>query len=119
MMNEPKFDLATAQLETINANDISEIFQFEDDGLDTPDMLDIVTQIEKENAQLVPKTNQNLAGPSTPKTINVSNVNNFQWRGNLPAGVQRIYKRFSKFTYVDVWGKVCSLRVRGLSRRTH
>ena len=77
-MNEPKFDLATAQLESINVNDISEIFQFEDEGLDTPDVLDIVTQIEKENAQLVPKTNQNLAGPSTPKTINVSNVNNFQ-----------------------------------------
>ena len=28
------------------------------------------------------------------------------------ASVQRIYKRFSKFTYVDVWGNVCSLHVR-------
>ena len=35
------------------------------------------------------------------------------------ASVQQIYKRFSKFAYADVWGNVCSLRVRGLSRGTH
>ena len=36
-----------------------------------------------------------------------------------PVGVQRICRRFSKFVYVEVWGNVCSLRVRGLSRRRH
>ena len=42
------------------------------------------------------------------------------WRTEgVSAGVQRIYKRFSKFVYVDVWGNICSLHVRGLSRRRH
>ena len=74
--NPPNFELANAELETINNNDLSDIFAF-DDEIESPDILSIVSQIEQENANMPPPI-PNV--PKAPKTINVSNVQNIQHR---------------------------------------
>ena len=74
---QPNFNLAMAELDTINTQDLSDIFGI-DDPIETPEVLDIVSQIEKENAQIVPVTSVQPTTPPTPKTINVSNVQNVQ-----------------------------------------
>ena len=79
--SQPNFDLASATLETINSDDLSQLFGIEEDILDTPDVLDIVTQIEKENAELAhtnPCTVKTIPPTTQPNTINVSNVSNVQ-----------------------------------------
>ena len=64
---EPNFDLTNAELKTINSEDLSDIFQF-DDEIEMPQVLDILTQIEKENESL------QVTKASPQKTTNVSLV---------------------------------------------
>ena len=66
--NPPNFELANAELQTINSNDLSDIFAL-DDQIESPDILSIVSQIEQENANMPPPI-PNV--PEEPKTINVS-----------------------------------------------
>ena len=74
---QPNFNLAMAELDTINTQNLSDIFGI-DDPIETPEVLDIVSQIEKKNAQIIPVTSIQPTTPTTPKTINVSNVQNVQ-----------------------------------------
>ena len=80
---EPNFDLGIANFETIDQRDLDEIFNG-DNLIELKEILDLVTQIEKENSQVVPETavpetrdeNQQIAKQPQAKnnTVNISNV---------------------------------------------
>ena len=75
---DQNFNLGLVELNTINQNDLSDIFQLDND-IESPDLLNIITQIEKENQQEVPKEetrNIDVAAPNTTKTVNVANIQN-------------------------------------------
>ena len=76
----PNFNLEIKELETINPEDLSDIFAV-DTGIESLDVLDIITQIEKENQEIQPKNTEVQIVKPTPsanKTINFSNIQNVQ-----------------------------------------
>ena len=76
----PNFELEIKELETINPEDLSDIFAA-DTGIESPDVLDIITQIKKENQEIQQKETQVQTAKLIPlanKTINFSNIQNVQ-----------------------------------------
>ena len=79
ILQDPNFNLGMAQLETINDEDLCDIFG-SDDAIETPDVLDIITQIEKENQvavqnpQTMPQRQSASEQQSTNNTINIQTV---------------------------------------------
>ena len=78
-MQEPTFDLGLAELRTIDKSDLNDIFT-ESSEIESPDILDIITQIEQENKEVEQNQQDKQVVPSTTcgKTINVSNIQNVQ-----------------------------------------
>ena len=77
---QPNFNLVSVELETINNTDLAEIFGI-DNGIESPDVLDIITQIKKENSKSDEK-NIAVAVPDqqAPSTVIVLNNQNVQQR---------------------------------------
>ena len=86
LINMPDFNLAGADLETIDDKELSELFAIDENVMESQEVMDLVAQIEQENSNLAVQatTPQTPKTPKTPKTYNFANISNIANVNRMP-----------------------------------